>query len=186
VPHKGVDLLIDAFRRLSTTARPVDLHIHGDETRSVQYAEKLRQLAAGHPRIRFAGRYDNHEVEGILSRIDVVVVPSIWFEVRPLVIMEAFAARVPVVAARLPNMEYQVRDGVDGLLFAPGDPNDLARQLQRLVDEPDLVRRLGKNVEPVRTVDQEMAETESIYRSVMTKPRATEAESRPALRGQPI
>jgi glycosyltransferase involved in cell wall biosynthesis len=186
VPHKGVHLLIEAFRRLSTATRPAELRIHGDETASPQYAERLRRLAAGHPRIRFAGRYDNREVEGILSGLDVVVVPSTWFEVWPVVIMEAFAAGVPVVASRLPNLQDQVRDEVDGLLFTADDVSDLARQLQRLADEPDLVRRLGKNITPVRTVDQAMAETESVYRSLLANNTARASEGLALLEGTPI
>ncbi len=185
-PHKGIHLLIQAFQRLSTSARPAELHIYGDETRSPQYAKKLKQLSGGNPRIRFWGLYDNRQVESILSRLDLVVVPSTWFEVRPLVIMEAFAARVPVMASRLPNMQHQLRDEVDGLLFAPDDVSDLARQLQRLVDDPDLVLRLAQNIGPVRTVDEEMAETESVYRLLLAGRRVKVAETLPAMGGQRI
>jgi glycosyltransferase involved in cell wall biosynthesis len=186
VPHKGVHLLIEAFRRLSTVAKPAELHIYGDETPSPSYAKKLRRLAADDPRIRFAGAYDNRDVESLLSRLDVVVVPSTCFEVRPLVIMEAFASGAPVVASRLPNLLYQVHDEVDGLLFTPGDVSDLAGKLQRLADQPDLVGRLGRNIRPVRTVDQAMAETEGVYRSLLANKTAPVSDSRAVLEGPRI
>jgi len=185
-PHKGIHLLIRAFQQLATTARSPELHVHGEETRFPKYAKRLKQLAGDNPGIRFWGRYENASVEAILARLDVVVVPSTFFEVRPVVIMEAFAAGVPVIATRLPNMQYQVHDEVDGLLFAPGDVSDLARQLRRLTDEPDLVRRLGKNIRPVRTIDQEMAETESVYRVLLANKTARVSESVPALEGRRI
>jgi glycosyltransferase involved in cell wall biosynthesis len=185
-PHKGVHLLIRAFQQLSPSAKSPELHVHGEETRFPEYSKRLKQLAGDNPRIRFWGRYENREVEAILSGLDVVVVPSTFFETRPVVIMEAFAAGVPVMASRLPNMQYQVRDEVDGLLFEPGDVNDLARQLQRLADDPDLLRRLGRSISPVRTVDQAMAETESVYRLLLANKAARSSASLPALEGSRI
>jgi len=167
-PHKGIHVLIDAFRRVSGPESSLDLKIYGDLTRFPGYVAELRKLAAGSPRIQLCGPYDNRSVEDVLSRIDVVVVPSVCFETRPVVMMEAAIARVPTIASRLPNMQYLVRHGVDGLLFTPGDAGDLACQIQRLIDEPGLLERLSEEIQPVRTTEDEMAELEDIYHSITT------------------
>jgi glycosyltransferase involved in cell wall biosynthesis len=164
-PHKGVDLLVEAFQRLETSTGP-ELHIHGDQTAFPEYVEKLRTIVGNDPRISFHGPYLNNNAADLLSDLDVLVVPSRCYEIGPLVILEAFAARVPVVASRLPNMEHRVRDEVDGLLFRPDDIGDLSRQLQRLLDDPTLLEKLSDGIAPVRRFEDEMSELESIYESV--------------------
>lgn len=137
---KGVDQLIRAFLHVTGEAR---LQIWG-RARGLA-TEALRQLAVpAQDRISFPGEYVNGEVFGrVLPGLDAVVVPSIWLENSPLVIHEAQQAGVCVVTADAGGMAEHVRDGVNGLLFRHRDEKDLARVLQRLVDEPGLAADLG-------------------------------------------
>ena len=57
--------------------------------------------------------------------------------------VEAMASGIPVIASRIGGLPFTVNDGVTGLLFEPGDPADLARQIARLLDDPALRRRMG-------------------------------------------
>ena len=118
-----------------------DLHIYGGEAAYAPYPNerRFRSQLANSPHIRYMGRYDNRELGRILAGIDVVVVPSIWYENAPLVIREAFLARTPVITADFGGMREWVRDGVDGLLFQARDVADLRRQIARCITEPDLV-----------------------------------------------
>jgi glycosyltransferase involved in cell wall biosynthesis len=177
-PHKGVQVLIEAYRALAVAAPQVALAIHGDLTRFPEYTARLRGSAAGLPAVRFMGAYDNRSIGDVLRDLDVVVVPSLWFEVSPLVILEAFSAGVPVIASRHPNLAWLVRDEEDGLLFTPGDAADLARQLRRLIDEPGLLARLAAGIRPVRTVDDEVDELEALYRSLLVE-RGDDREAMP-------
>jgi glycosyltransferase involved in cell wall biosynthesis len=132
----------------------------------------LQRLAAGDARIEFAGAFDGaHEREQVLHGLDVVVVPSTWHENNPSVTNEAFAHGVPVVTADLGSMPEVVHHEQNGLLFAPGDATDLARQLQRLLDEPALLPALAAGIHPPRTVVQEVDEIESVYRQIAGAPR---------------
>jgi glycosyltransferase involved in cell wall biosynthesis len=168
-PHKGVHLLVQAVKSLLATAAPaMEVAIHGDPGRFPDYARRLQRDAAGLSTIRFLGAYDNARVADILADLDVVVVPSTWFEVSPLVILEAFARGVPVVASRHTNLASLVRDEYDGLLFTPGDATDLARHLRRLLDEPGLHRRLTEGIRPVRPLDAEVDDLERLYTSLLT------------------
>ena len=96
-----------------------------------------------------------------------MVVPSVWYENNPLVIQEAFAARVPVIAANLGGMAEFARDEVDGLLFAAGDSDDLAASLARFAEDPALRGRLAAGIPPVRDVNSEIAELETLYRELI-------------------
>jgi glycosyltransferase involved in cell wall biosynthesis len=166
VEHKGVHVLIEAFRHLKAGARTPELVLHGDMDRFPRYSASLRKSVAGLPGVRFAGTYSNDHVWSVVSDLDVLVVPSMWYEISPLVILEALAAGVPVIASDLRNMNYQICDGQDGLLFAPGDHHDLRSKLQRLIDEPDLLTTLRAGIRPTHEVNAEMLEIQGVYASL--------------------
>ena len=171
-PHKGVHVLIQAFRRLSLPnreGRDASLAIYGDPSRNPGYARRLRRLASGEPRIVFASAYDNRRVVEVLAGLDVCVVPSIWYENSPTIILEAQAWGLPVVTSDLGGMAEMVRHEVDGLLFRPGDADDLARQLQGLLDEPELLPRLRANAPPVMTMEEQMQALMGVYQNVKCK-----------------
>ena len=166
-PPKGVHLLIKAFARLAPPAQRSHLSIYGSIEQFPTYGKKLRKLARNNAQITFAGRYENHRLPEILAGLDVVVVPSQWYEIGPLVTLEALAAKRPVVATNLPNMNVQITQGVNGLLFEPGNVADLSRQLQRLVDEPALLDHLQSEIRPVRTFEQEAEDVFQIYCDIL-------------------
>jgi glycosyltransferase involved in cell wall biosynthesis len=163
--HKGVHLLVEAFTQLRSRT-PLELVIHGDETAFPRYTRRLRKLARGDGRVKMLGRYEPRQVAQLLAQIDVLVIPSTWNEIGPLVMYEALQTRTPVVASDIPNMSDVVRHEENGLLFACGDGADLAGQLQRLLDEPDLVSRLRDGIEPVKTMAEEMDTLQDVYRSL--------------------
>jgi glycosyltransferase involved in cell wall biosynthesis len=162
--HKGVHLLIQAFKRLDTdTDGGPELRIYGDLARDPRYVRYLKRLADGCSRILFKGLIENRRMPETLAELDVVVAPSTWYENSPLAIMEAQAAQVPVVTSDLGGMAELVQHDVSGLLFRVGNVEDLARQLQRLLDEPRLLYRLRSGIRPVRMIDEEMEELLELY-----------------------
>ena len=166
-PHKGVHLLIDAFRLLTPNGRPIELHIFGDLEARPAYARQLRRLAGGDHTIHFYGHIQASQIPERLADLDVSVTPSVWYENAPLIIQESHAAGLPVITAALGGMAELVRDGVDGLHFGANDAADLARQMQRLIDEPDLLPRLQAGVTPPRSIDDEMEQLMRIYHRIL-------------------
>jgi glycosyltransferase involved in cell wall biosynthesis len=166
-----VHVLIQAFRKLAATDKPVELHLYGGLETNPNYVNHLRELAAGDARIIFHGRFDNQRVPHILHDLDVLVVPSTWYEIGPLTLMESLAAGTPVVASALGGMAERVIAGVNGLLFKSGDSDDLARQLQRLIHEPELLAQLraGARANPPRDIESEVAQLLKIYECAATK-----------------
>lgn len=164
--HKGVHLLIEAFRRLRATV-PLRLEIYGGASVPA-YQQRLERLANGDPRVRFHGRFDNHAVYDILASFSVLIVPSTWYENSPLAIQEAQAARMPVITAALGGMQELVDDHVNGLLFEPGSVDSLSAQLQQLIDDVNLISYLKEGVssKQIRSVDDELDDIERVYRLI--------------------
>jgi glycosyltransferase involved in cell wall biosynthesis len=97
----------------------------------------------------------------------VLVAPSRWPENSPNSILEARAARVPVVGSDLGGVAELVQHEADGLLFRVDDPADLARQLQRLLDDPALVDRLREQAPTVPSVDEEVNQVSTLYGEIL-------------------
>jgi glycosyltransferase involved in cell wall biosynthesis len=161
--QKGVHLLAEAWRGLPPGAGR--LRIWGDPAIFPEYSARVRRLldATG---AEMMGRVPNDRVGEVLADSDVVVVPSLWYENSPVVVQEARAAGVPVVAARHGALVEKVRDGVDGSLFTPGDAGALRQVLLRLAGEPGLLARLRLGVPPAMGLGEHVEKLEQIYEQV--------------------
>ena len=171
-PHKGVHLIVEAFKALRPNqihSRKIELHIYGNMEQFPAYGQQIHESVQGDDRITLHGRFDNKRVAEVLHSFDVSVVPSTWYENAPLAILESRAAGTPVITSRLGGMAELVQHELDGLHFTPNDASDLARVLQRLLDEPDLLPRLhkGTHLHVPRDIEDEMAQVMKIYESVL-------------------
>lgn len=162
-PQKGVHHLVAAVNRLPAAA--VALSIYGDAGPFPDYVAGLR-AAATHPGIRFPGRLSRAALWPALGGLDVLVVPTLWYETYSLIAHEAFAAGVPVVASRIGVMAEVVRDGVDGLLFPSGDEAALAGILRALAERPERLAALRAGIRPVPTLADHSRRLLSLYESL--------------------
>lgn len=132
-PRKGLEVLLDALADLRREGLPLRLRAVGPFETADYQADILARAA----RLKIDEQIDwtgfTSDVTAELARIDLFVLPSLFGEGLPMVVLEAMAAGVPVVATRVEGVPEAVRDGEDGLLAAPGDPADLARAIGRLV-----------------------------------------------------
>jgi len=156
--HKGVDVLVRAFMRLSKHHPQSVLKIYGDLSRVPQYVQRLKHLAGEKKAVDFCGSFANEDVYKILKDIDVLVVPSLWFENSPNVILEAFASGTPVVASNFGGMTELVEHEVNGLLFKRGDVKDLYRTLRKLSEKPELLASFREGIQSVKTESEEWEE----------------------------
>ena len=169
IPIKGAQVLVKAFRHLDAKNRDLELRLYGNPAKAPEYASQLRWLAGGDERIQFMGAYENHRIPEIFRELDVLVVPSLWYEVCPLVILEGQACLTPVIVSNLPNMSTQIIDGVDGLTFEAGDVRSLTGVLQRLLDEPGLLAHLTYGIRPIRSHDEQMQDWILAYQKALEK-----------------
>jgi glycosyltransferase involved in cell wall biosynthesis len=161
LPFKGPDLLIKAIGHLPRDL-PLRVKVYGDLDKTPDYGQLLRQLAAGDSRIEFLGTFDNSRMGEVLSGIDVLVVPSTWYDF-PLVIPSALATRTPVIATNLLGMNELVQHNINGLLFNRYDWCELSEAIRRLVNDPNLLPRLRTGIGPVKTVKKMAEEYMYIY-----------------------
>lgn len=165
--HKGVHVLLDAFARLRGRA---SLSLWGSSS-DAAYVRLVRERC-GEVGAEMRGSYERGDLPAILAEVDALVVPSLWVENYPLVIHEGFSAGRPVLASALGAIPESVRDGIDGLLFTPGDAGDLARVLARCVDEPELLPRLARGIGAVKSMDEEARQLIARYEPLLARRRA--------------
>ncbi len=160
--QKGVHVLIEAFNRLPDGS---ELWIAGDESADPAYTNSLRASAG--PGVRFLGALSMAQVWDTLGQVDVVVIPSLWYETFSLIAHEAFAAGRPVAASRLGALAEVVHDGVDGLMVTPGDVAAWHRALQRLSEAPELRAKLCAGIRPPLTLQEHTTRLEAIYTEIL-------------------
>lgn len=164
--HKGCHLLISAVRLLPGSM-PLVLKIYGKGTDYPEYYEKLKQLAGTDPRIHFSGTFSNNMIGMTFAELDVLVVPSIWYENTPLVIYSAQAAGCPVIASNLGGMAEVVEHEKNGLLFKAGDVSALAGAIDRVARDGVLLRRLAANAIKPKSISDYVAKLQIIYQEVL-------------------
>ncbi|MBN1247667.1 MAG: glycosyltransferase [Anaerolineae bacterium] len=157
--QKGVHTVIAAFNDLPGDA---ELVVAGDESKYPAYVRDLRALAT-HPGIRFVGRLDRPAVWQALADADAVLVPSLWYETFSMLVREAFAMGLPVLASDHGVLADAVTDGVDGLLVPPGDVPAWRAALLRYVESSDLRARLKAGVQPPLTMAEYVDNLEAEY-----------------------
>ena len=162
--HKGAHVLLEAFRKIKSTN--VNLKLYGNFS-NTEYARNLRRIAKGDERIEFMGKFRRAELTKVLSGIDILVMPSIWYEVYGLSILEAFANKIPVIATDIGGIPEIVHDERNGLLFKRGDILDLKQKMEHIVNEPGLIRKFQGNIPRVRSVNEECDELLDIYKKLL-------------------
>ncbi len=133
-PEKGIETLLEAVQRLPQ----LPLRLAGDWSFMPQLVHKKPKNA------EFVGFLDRAQLLAFHHKARFLVVPSKCFEMCPLVISEAMSHGLPVIASRIGGLAEIVDDGITGLLFEPGNAEELAEKMTLLWENPDLCRRMGQ------------------------------------------
>ena len=134
VPAKGHDILLQAFALLRQQFSSARLVIVGDGPERQALERQARDLGVEN-RVTFAGTV--YPTTTVLAQADVFVFPSLN-EPQGLALLEAYAARVPVVASRTAGIPEMLEHEVDGLLVDPGDVSSLVAAIRRMVTDEGL------------------------------------------------
>jgi glycosyltransferase involved in cell wall biosynthesis len=167
---KGVHVIVAAIRAAPQLNVTLDVYGIAQGAAGGSYQEKVRALAADDPRISFRPPVPASQVVKLLKNYDALAVPSQWFETGPLVVLEAFAAGIPVIGWNIGGVAELVTHGGNGLLVEPPRVSSWTEMLQQCCDDTEKVRRLRNAIRPPRrmkTVAEEMAE---LYRAFVKKP----------------
>ena len=134
-PEKGLDSVLKAWPRLGGR---LPLKIIGDgPVRDMAVA-----AAAAHPEIEWLGHRPIQEVLEIVGEAACLVMPSIWYETFGRTVVEAFAKGTPVIGSRMGAMAELIEDGQTGLLFRPGDADDLEAKMRQFLADPPAAAKM--------------------------------------------
>lgn len=131
---KGIEVLLEARKHIS---KDILIFIAGDG--------KLRNKIINGFNENYLGHLNHNELISYIKSSIALIFPSIWYEVMPMIIVEAFACGKPVIASKLGAMSELVEDGRTGLLFEPGNAEDLAEKIKWAYEHKDEMKQMGMN-----------------------------------------
>jgi len=144
--EKGADVLIDSFIKLKGKQKFNSLKLvllgynferEFNEVKGRILSEKIKDLVA------IAG-VEGEELKQVIRNSIFTIVPSIWYDNLPNSILESYASGKPVIASNLGSFPEIVEQDVTGLLFEPGNSDDLAHKMEYLLDNRDKIMEMGK------------------------------------------
>jgi glycosyltransferase involved in cell wall biosynthesis len=163
-PIKGVDLLIDAICQLPKELVLLSIYGKGDGT---NYILQCKNRTERYQNILWKGILNPEEVVDTMKEYDILCLPSSVCEMSPLVIQEAYAAGIPVLASNVYGNAEQIQDGVNGWLFKFKDSQDLTNKLRFLIDNPQAIEKAKKHIPKVRAFDEVAEEYCQLYNSII-------------------
>lgn len=166
-PTKGVHILIEALALILAASIRLDVYGVVQGQAGKEYLMRIRRAAARDMRITFYDSLSAADVTTRMQQYDVLAVPSQGLETGPMVVLEAFAAGIPVVGSNLGSIAELVQDGVDGILLDARSPMSWAHTLERLSVDRALLKRLRSGVRPPRSMKIVAKEMLELYRTVL-------------------
>lgn len=167
---KGPHVIVDALRLLPGLDVRFDIFGVIQGPPSEAYAALLREKAGSDSRVQLRAPIASQDVVAVMRNYDVIAVPSLWLETGPLVVLEAFAAGVPVLASDLGGARELVSSGINGWLIEPGALARWAEAIRRLSDDGNLLLQLRQGIRPPRTMKDVAQEMAALY-SGLSSPR---------------
>jgi glycosyltransferase involved in cell wall biosynthesis len=168
-PEKKVLTLLKAWEKIEG----IPLKLVGDGPQELQIRQFTRGFAL--EKVEFLGRRTRDQVFALMKKARLLIFPSEWYEAFPLVLAEAFACGVPVVATRIGVMAEIVEDGRTGLFFTPGDADDLSVKVQWAFAHPQemaqMARRARQEFEARYTSERNREGLLNIYRLAIGRAR---------------
>lgn len=167
LPLKGLHILIEAFRILvKQVGDRCKLLIYG-AGESV-YIEGLKEKSKN-LNISFKGKYSPENINDILEKIDIAIVPSLCEDCSPVVLNELRLSRTPIIGSRIGGIEEVINHGIDGYLVNPGDAQELALYMTKIVENPQIIKSFMKALNFSFDANVYVREIKNIYNLVCDK-----------------
>ena len=159
---QGVYVLIDPLAMLGAITR-LELVLYGNPNDCPFYAKQLRHWADPMPQVRWGGVFGSEQVFAVLAQLDLLVVPSLWRENAPLIVLQSLASSLPLLLSDVEGMAEQVQPGTNALLLPPGNSCALAGLIQQLGEDPQRLAALVNQGGSPRTITDYSDHLEQIY-----------------------
>jgi len=168
--NKGLHVLLDAFKKVNS--KNIKLKIYGGTGFGNIYAKDTinslgeinsNGIVENDKRIEFCGIFDYNELPKIMKDISVIVIPSVYKEIYPLVMQISLAYKKPVIASDIGGIPEVVHDKIGGFLFPPKDEIKLSKIIQMIADDPKIITSLMQNITPPPRIEEECLIYENAY-----------------------
>lgn len=165
--NKGLDILLKAWSKLQKG--DFNLKIYGNLKTDIKYSTYIKKLSKNLENIEFCGTFPPDHISKIYAQTDVIIVPSRWFENAPLVLRNSRLLKIPAIAANLGSMPELIQDNQNGFLYTNGDSTDLARKINKIITNPDLINQLNKNLTEQKSIPSHAIELTTLFSSLIKK-----------------
>lgn len=163
---KGLDTLIKGVRRVRNDNFSVDVYPIVQDDKDRAYLQECRDMLGQDKRVNIRAPFSPDQATSVFAAYDAVLVPSRWFETGPLVVLQAFAAGVPVIGTDLGGISDLVVHGQNGLLVGGFASKSWTATLERLCRDPGVLAQLGEKVTPPPSFQDAAADVRAIYREL--------------------
>jgi len=165
--NKGAHVLIQALRGIPQAAVKLDIYgvVQGEAGSS--YLQRLKRLAAGDTRIAFHDPIPAEDVVARLCEYDLLAVPSQCLETGPMVVLEAFAAGIPVIGSNLGGIAELVEHDVSGVLVDQHSVEAWGKALHTLSSDRGFLAKLRSGSRPPRSIRESAWEMQTVYTEIL-------------------
>jgi glycosyltransferase involved in cell wall biosynthesis len=163
---KGLHLLLQVIRDFEE--QKISLDVYG-ATNDAVYEKQCKAMSAGKKNVSWKGLLPTDQVVATMRQYHALCLCSTFSEMSPLVIQEAFAAGIPVIASHVYGNAEQIRHGYNGLLFRFNDVKSLRAQIQACIDDPTLLHRLAANIQPPADFNRVAAAYHQLYQKLKSE-----------------
>ncbi len=157
--YKGTHVLVEAVKNIKNKNFIVKIFGKYDQA----YVESVMQGKEDLP-IEFLGKYQPTDLFEILKQIDIMVLPSICNDTAPQTIFESYSAGIPIIASDIGGFPDFIKDGISGYLFRPGDSQDLADKLDKVLTDPQKIESFSWKVPKLKTITDNALELVALYK----------------------
>lgn len=165
VPKKGFPNLLEAFKLIDQSKAKLLVYADLSEDGWKKKAHKLEMKF----NIEFRDKYRYEELDKILHQADVGIVPPIWHDNAPQVVLEMFSAGLPIIGSNVGGIPDFVKHNVNGFLFQYDDVDDLKNKMLNFITNPSLIDCFKKNIPKIKNMENHATEIESIYFKLIKK-----------------
>jgi glycosyltransferase involved in cell wall biosynthesis len=165
---KGIDLLIESFSAVSSAN--ISLKIYGNIVYNSSFNKSLVEMIHKDERIHLMGTYSHNELPDIMNGIDIVVVPSTTMECYALVVLEALAYKVPIIASDIVGSALDfIKNGENGIIFPINNKSKLTEIIRHISENPSLIKAMKSQIILPARIEEEAFFLENIYKTVQAK-----------------
>lgn len=165
IPAKGLDILLKAWKKIND--KNVELQIYGDFNLDKKYSGSLKPFLLNQKNIKLKGTFKPQDIAKVFSEIDVLILPSRWFENGPLILRNALLSKTPIIATRLGSNPEYIRDDYNGWLFENENFEDLANKISYIIENGKMIKAMSSNIQKEKSIKEDVHNLTNYYKKLI-------------------